>query len=290
MDLALATPAPAASQVRPFGDQLRAWRMRRRMSQMDLANEADISTRHLSFVETGRSAPSREMVLRLAERLEIPLRERNALLVAAGYAPMYRERPLDDPGLAVAKEAVQLILKSHEPFPALAVDRHWNMLAHNAVVPLLLARADPALLQPPVNVLRLSLHPRGLAPIIVNIGQWRHHLFERLRQQIQATGDTQLQALEQELRGYPMPQDADATRLEGEVLGIAVPLRLRSEAGELSFISTMTVFGTAVDITLQELALETFFPADAFTAQALRGLHAVGVRSREAQPTPYEYP
>ncbi len=290
MDLALATPAPAASQVRPFGDQLRAWRMRRRMSQMDLANEAAISTRHLSFVETGRSAPSREMVLRLAERLEIPLRERNALLVAAGYAPMYRERPLDDPGLAVAKEAVQLILKSHEPFPALAVDRHWNMLAHNAVVPLLLARADPALLQPPVNVLRLSLHPRGLAPIIVNIGQWRHHLFERLRQQIQATGDTQLQALEQELRGYPMPQDADTTRLEGEVLGIAVPLRLRSEAGELSFISTMTVFGTAVDITLQELALETFFPADAFTAQALRGLHAVGVRSREAQPTPYEYP
>ena len=270
MDLALATPAPAASRVRPFGDQLRAWRMRRRMSQMDLANEADISTRHLSFVETGRSAPSREMVLRLAERLEIPLRERNALLVAAGYAPMYRERPLDDPALAVAKEAVQLILKSHEPFPALAVDRHWNMLAHNAVVPLLLAGVDAALLQPPVNVLRLSLHPRGLAPVIVNIGQWRHHLFERLRQQIQATGDSQLQALEQELRGYPVPQDADATRLEGEVLGIAVPLRLRSEAGELSFISTMTVFGTAVDITMQELALETFFPADAFTAEALR--------------------
>ena len=274
MDLALATPAPAASQVRPFGDQLRAWRMRRRMSQMDLANEADISTRHLSFVETGRSAPSREMVLRLAERLEVPLRERNALLVAAGYAPMYRERPLDDPALAVAREAVQLILKSHEPFPALAVDRHWNMLAHNAVVPHLLARADPSLLQPPVNVLRLSLHPQGLAPAIVNIGQWRHHLFERLRQQIQATGDAKLQALEQELRGYPVPTDADATRLEGEVLGIAVPLRLRSAAGELSFISTMTVFGTAVDVTLQELALETFFPADAFTAQALRGLAA----------------
>ncbi|HEY0822610.1 MAG TPA: helix-turn-helix transcriptional regulator [Ramlibacter sp.] len=274
MDLALATPAPAASQVRPFGDQLRAWRMRRRMSQLELANEADISTRHLSFVETGRSAPSREMVLRLAERLEIPLRERNALLVAAGYAPMYRERPLDDPALAAAKEAVQLILTSHEPWPALAVDRHWNLLAHNAVVPHLLARADPALLRPPVNVLRLSLHPQGLAPVIVNIGQWRHHLFERLRQQIQATGDTRLQALERELRGYPLPEGGDATRLEGEVLGIAVPLRLRSEAGELSFISTMTVFGTAVDITLQELALETFFPADAFTAEALRKLAA----------------
>jgi transcriptional regulator with XRE-family HTH domain len=273
MDLALATPAPAASQVRTFGEHLRAWRLRRRMSQLDLAGEADISTRHLSFVETGRSAPSREMVLRLAERLEIPLRERNALLVAAGFAPMYRERPLDDPALAAAREAVQLILRSHEPYPALAVDRHWNLLAYNAVVPHLLAVVeDAALLQPPVNVLRLSLHPQGLAPRIVNIGQWRHHLFERLRQQIQATGDTTLQALEQELRGYPMPADADDTRLEGEVLGIVVPLRFRTPAGVLNLISTMTIFGTPVDVTLQELALETFFPADPFTAEVLRGL------------------
>lgn len=290
MDLALATPAPAASQVRPFGDQLRAWRMHRRMSQMDLANEADISTRHLSFVETGRSAPSREMVLRLAERLEVPLRERNALLVAAGYAPMYRERPLDDPALAVAKEAVQLILKSHEPFPALAVDRHWNMLAHNAVVPLLLAGVDAALLQPPVNVLRLSLHPQGLAPRIANIGQWRHHLFERLRQQVHATGDAKLQALEQELRGFPMPADADATRLEGEVLGIAVPLRFRTPAGVLNLISTTTIFGSPVDVTLQELALETFFPADAFTAQALRGLTRAPLGFAAGSPPAYDYP
>lgn len=290
MDLALATPAPAASQVRPFGDQLRAWRMRRRMSQMDLANEADISTRHLSFVETGRSAPSREMVLRLAERMEVPLRERNALLVAAGYAPMYRERPLDDPALAVAKEAVQLILKSHEPFPALAVDRHWNMLAHNAVVPLLLAGVDAALLQPPVNVLRLSLHPQGLAPQIANIGQWRHHLFERLRQQVHATGDAKLQALEQELRGFPMPADADATRLEGEVLGIAVPLRFRTPAGVLNLISTTTIFGSPVDVTLQELALETFFPADAFTAQALRGLARTPLGFASGSPPAYDYP
>jgi transcriptional regulator with XRE-family HTH domain len=272
MDLALATPAPVPSQARPFGEHLRAWRVRRRMSQLDLAGEADISTRHLSFVETGRSVPSREMVLRLAERLDIPLRERNALLVAAGYAPMYRERPLDDPALASAREAVQLILKSHEPYPALAVDRHWNLLAHNAVVPHLLAGVAAALLQAPVNVLRLSLHPQGLAPRIVNIGQWRHHLFERLRQQIQATGDATLQALEQELRGYPMPEDADATRLDGEVLGIAVPLRFRTPAGVLNLISTTTVFGTPVDITLQELALETFFPADAATAEALRAL------------------
>jgi len=272
MDLALATTAPAASRVRPFGEHLRAWRLRRRMSQLDLASAADISTRHLSFVETGRSVPSREMVLRLAERLDVPLRERNALLVAAGYAPMYRERPLSDPALAAAREAVQLILKSHEPFPALAVDRHWNLLAHNAVVPHLLAGVDAALMQPPVNVLRLSLHPQGLAPQIVNLGQWRHHLFERLRQQIQATGDTTLQALEQELRGYPVPAGADSTRLEGEVLGIAVPLRFRTPGGVLNLISTTTIFGTPVDVTLQELALETFFPADAATAAALRRL------------------
>jgi transcriptional regulator with XRE-family HTH domain len=272
MDIALA-PAPP-SQARSFGEHLRQWRQRRRMSQLDLAGEAAISTRHLSFVETGRSVPSREMVLRLAERLEIPLRERNALLVAAGYAPMYRERPLDDAALAPAREAVQLILKSHEPYPALAVDRHWNLLAHNAMVPHLLARADASLLQGTVNVLRLSLHPRGLAPHIVNLGQWRHHLFKRLRQQIQVTGDRALVALEEELRAYPTPDDADAHRIDGEVLGIAMPLRFRAADGSvLSFISTTTIFGTPVDVTLQELALETFFPADDFTAAALRALN-----------------
>jgi transcriptional regulator with XRE-family HTH domain len=273
MDPALASPVPAASRVRPFGDHLRDWRQRRRMSQLDLAGEADVSTRHLSFVETGRSVPSRELVLRLAERLEIPLRERNTLLVAAGYAPMYRERPLDDPALAAARQAVHLILRSHEPYPALAVDRHWNLLAHNAMVPHLMARADPSLLQGTVNVLRLSLHPQGLAPHIVNLGQWRRHLFERLRQQIQATGDPTLQALQEELRGYPVPAGAEATRLDGEVLGIAMPLRLRRvDGGVLGFISTTTIFGTPVDVTLQELALETFFPADETTAQALRAL------------------
>lgn len=272
MDIRVAPPAPPG-RMRPFGEHLREWRQRRRMSQLELAGEADISTRHLSFVETGRSVPSREMVLRLAERLEIPLRERNALLVAAGYAPMYRERPLDDPALAAAREAVQLILRSHEPYPALAVDRHWNLLAANAMVSHLLAGVDPELLRPPVNVLRLSLHPRGVAPRIVNLGQWRHHLFERLRQQVQATGDTELQALEQELRAYPVPPEAQAPRLAGEVLGIAMPLQLRGATGEvLSLISTVTVFGTPVDVTLQELALETFFPADEATARALRAL------------------
>ncbi|MES2939052.1 MAG: helix-turn-helix transcriptional regulator [Pseudomonadota bacterium] len=268
------TLAPHRGMPPAFGEQLRSWRQRRRLSQLDLAHEADISTRHLSFVETGRSAPSREMVLRLAERLSVPLRERNAMLVAAGYAPMYRERPLSDPALAAAREAVELILKSHEPFPALAVDRHWNLVAANAMVPHLMAGADPLLLQGQINVVRLSLHPQGLAPRIVNLRQWREHLLERLHQQVQATGDAQLAALAEELRGYPVPDDASHAQLEGELLGVAMPLQFRTPGGVLSFISTTTVFGTPADVTLQELALETFFPADAFTRDALRRLAA----------------
>jgi hypothetical protein len=186
---------------------------------------------------------------------------------------MYRERPLEDPALAPAREAVQLILRSHEPYPALAVDRHWNLVAHNAMVPHLLAGADASLLQAPVNVLRLSLHPLGLATRIDNLRQWRGHIFERLRQQIAATGDQQLAALLEELRGYP-EGDAEAPHLEGEMLGVAMPFRFRTPGSVLSFISTTTVFGTPVDITLQELALETFFPADAATAEALRALAA----------------
>jgi len=187
--------APRRTSPRPFGDHLRHWRQQRRLSQFELAHEAEISTRHLSFVETGRSVPSREMVLRLVARLEVPLRERNALLVAAGYAPMYRDRPLDDPELSTARRAVELILRSHEPYPALAVNRHWNLVSHNAMVPLLMGAAEHSLMQPPVNVMRLSLHPRGLAPQILNLRQWRTHLLERLRQQIAATADPVLVAL-----------------------------------------------------------------------------------------------
>ncbi|RZJ24905.1 MAG: XRE family transcriptional regulator [Haliea sp.] len=260
-------PAPQA-----FGDHLRHWRQHRRLSQLDLASEADISTRHLSFVETGRSVPSREMVIRLSERLDIPLRERNTLLVAAGYAPMYRERALSDPALASARQAVELILKSHEPYPALALDRHWNIVAHNRMVPMLLAGADASLLQAPVNVLRLSLHPQGLAPKIANLAQWRNHLFERLRQQIAATADPQLVDLLAELRAYPGDDGPESLHLEGEHLGVAMPFRFSTPAGVLSFISTTTIFGTPVDVTLQELAMETFFPADDFTAQALRAM------------------
>lgn len=254
-----------------FGDHLRHWRQHRRLSQLDLADEAAISTRHLSFMETGRAVPSREMVLRLTERLGIPLRERNTLLMAAGYAPMYRERGLDDPALRSAREAVELILKGHEPYPALAVDRHWNLVSYNAVVPRLMAMADPSQLQAPVNVLRLSLHPQGLAPMIANLGQWRQHLFERLRQQIAATADPVLTSLLEELRGYPAPSGPDQ-HLEGEHPGVVMPFRLNTPHGMLSFISTITIFGTPVDVTLQELALETFFPADDFTRAALHEL------------------
>jgi transcriptional regulator with XRE-family HTH domain len=255
-----------------FGAHLRHWRQHRRLSQLDLAHEADISTRHLSFVETGRSVPSREMVLRLAERLDVPLRERNALLVAAGYAPMYRERPLADPALVPARQAVELILKSHEPYPALAVDRHWNLLAANRMLPHLLAGADPSLVQGSVNVLRLSLHPLGLASSILNLGQWRKHLFERLRQQINATGDATLADLLEELRSYPVPAGAGDTHLDGEHVGVVMPFLFKTGGKVLSFISTTTVFGSPVDVTLQELALETFFPADAATGEILRQL------------------
>jgi transcriptional regulator with XRE-family HTH domain len=259
----------------PFGAHLRHWRTHRRLSQLDLAQEAEVSTRHLSYVETGRAAPSREMVLRLAERLEVPLRERNALLVAAGFAPMYRQRSLDDPAMAAARRAVDLVLKGHEPFPALAVDRHWNLVAHNAMVPLLMEGVAPELLQPPINVLRLSLHPDGVAPRIANLAQWRTHLLERLQQQIAATGDTVLQALHDELEAYPPPAVShDAPVIDTALSAVAVPFQVVMPSGVLSFISTITIFGTPVDVTLQELAVESFFPADEQTAAALTALAA----------------
>lgn len=254
-----------------FGDHLRTWRQQRHLSQLELADEADISTRHVSFMETGRTNPSRDMVLRLCERLAIPLRERNALLVAAGYAPMYRERALDDPALAAARQAVELVLKGHEPCPAIALDRCWNVVATNrAAQALLAAHVSPELLAPPVNVFRLSLHPQGLAPRIANLAQWRAHLFERLRQQIQATADPALIALQAELLQYPAPPESDALVLAGEMLGVVMPFCFESVHGMLSLISTTTIFGTPVDVTLQELAVESFFPADDFTAQVLR--------------------
>jgi transcriptional regulator with XRE-family HTH domain len=263
------------------GSLIRDWRQLRRLSQLDLALEAEISQKHLSFLESGRSQPSRDMVLLLCEHLGVPLRERNALLLAAGYAPVYLERTLEDPGLQAAKAAIDLVLKGHEPYPALAVDRHWTLLAANAAVaPLLGLIADADLLRPPVNVLRLSLHPAGLAPLIANLGEWRMHLLARLRQQIRATADPVLADLLAELLTYPAPvqpaRKGHALEVEAEP-AIVVPLQLQLGETVLSLISTTTVFGTPVDITLSELALETFFPADAATGEALRALAAQSV-------------
>jgi transcriptional regulator with XRE-family HTH domain len=270
---ALTTPARNAIPS-PFGERLRHWRQRRRLSQLDLAHVADVSTRHLSYVETGRASPSRDMVLRLVDRLEVPLRERNALLESAGFAPMYRERPLEAPDMAPAREAVQRILECHEPWPALAMDRHWNLLMANRMVAPLMAGAAPALVQGTINVLRLSLHPEGLAPRIANLRQWREHLFERLRQQIHATGDETLAALLAELQGYPDSFGSEAVSLPGEHHGVLMPFQFHTDHGVLNLVSTTTVFGSPVDITLQELALETFFPADDASADLLRALAA----------------
>ncbi len=255
-------------QTQPVGNLLRDWRRRRRLSQLDLACEAEISTRHLSFLETGRSLPSREMVLHLAEQLAIPLRERNALLIAAGYAPVFSQKPLEDPSLQAARKAVELILAGHEPYPALAIDRHWTLVTANRAIPPLLAGAEPSLLEPPVNVLRLSLHPQGLAPRIVNLAQWRAHLHARLRRQIDATADPILAELLNELSGYPMPSE-NKNKDDNDYAGVAVPFQLATEGGVLSFLSTTTIFGTPVDITLSELAVESFFPADAATSETL---------------------
>jgi transcriptional regulator with XRE-family HTH domain len=252
--------------LRSVGEQLRDWRQRRHLSQLDLAGLADISSRHLSFVETGRSVPSRAMLLRLSDRLEVPLRERNSLFVAAGYAPVYSERRIDDPALQEARKAIALLLRGHEPYPALAVDRHWTLQAANRALAPFLKGVAPALLEPPVNVLRLSLHPEGVAPRILNLGQWRAHLLQRLQQQIAATGDPKLEALHAELATYPAPDHQETPHPNA----VVVPMRMRSEVGELSFLSTTTVFGTPVEVTLSELAIESFFPADARTAKVLR--------------------
>jgi transcriptional regulator with XRE-family HTH domain len=252
-----------------IGDQLRMWRQRRHLSQLDLACEADISARHVSFLETGRSLPSREMLLRLAERLAIPLRERNPLLLSAGFAPVYSERKLDDPALKQAKRAIELVIGGHEPYPALAIDRHWSLVAANSVVRSLLGEVAPRLLEPPMNVLRLALHPEGLAPRVENFGEWRWHLLSRLRHQIETTADPVLVELLAELESYPA---SGSTHHEGQVEdygGVLVPLRLRTEQGVLSFFSTTTVFGTPLDITLAELAIESMFPADPQTAELL---------------------
>lgn len=258
-----------------FGGQLKTWRQRRRRSQLDFALDAAISQKHLSFIETGRAKPSREMVIRLAECLEIPLRERNTLLLAAGYAPVYSARSFDDASLAEARAAIKRILESQEPFPALAIDRHWNMVAANrAVAPLLAAVRKPELIAGNFNVLRVSLHPEGIAPNIVNLAAWRRHLLERLRQQIAVTADPVLIELLGELKSYPSaghPSDKQNETPDGEATtnAVFITLRYATPAGQLALFSTTTIFGTPVDVTLSEIAIESFFPADRATRDIL---------------------
>jgi transcriptional regulator with XRE-family HTH domain len=257
------------------GAHLREWRQRRRLSQLDLACEADISTRHLSFVETGRATPSREMILHLAEQLDVPMRERNVLLVAAGYAPVFPERSLAAPELDAARAAIDLLLQGHKPYPAFALDRHWNVVAGNAALPQLYEGVDRTLLTPPINVMRLSLHPGGLAPRILNLAEWRAHLLGRLRRQIELTADPGLIALLAEVTDYG---GGAPTQRSGDVhpaRDMVIPLRVRIAAGTVSFFTTTMVFGTPVEVTLSELAVESFFPADAETAAIVRQLSSL---------------
>ena len=250
------------------GHLLRDWRLRRRLSQLDLAVEAGVSARHVSFVETGRSRPSAEMVMQLAEHLEVPLRDRNALLLAAGYAPAFAQHDLDDPEMGPVREALERLLRGHEPYPAVVVDRHWGLVAANRPVAKLTAGVAPHLMEPPVNVLRLSLHPDGLAPRILNLGEWRAHLLDRLARQAVVSGDPALFALHEELAALPGAEPGQGVDLETSE--IAVPLRLGVEGEELAFISTATSFGTAIEVTVSELAIESLFPADEATARFLR--------------------
>jgi transcriptional regulator with XRE-family HTH domain len=240
---------------------------------MELALEAEVSTRHLSFVETGRSKPSRDMVVKLAEHLDVPLRERNELLLAAGYAPAYPETSLEDAEMGQVREVISRLLAAHEPYPAVAVDRRWELVDGNAGVPLITAGAAAHLLEPPINALRLSLHPEGMASRIVNLAEWRGHVLGRLRREVGVTQDPQLRSLLAELEAYPGDEPDGGTPFTQPGPGeIVVPLRLRHESGELAFMSTITTFGTPLDITLSELSIEAFFPADAHTTAVLRAL------------------
>jgi transcriptional regulator with XRE-family HTH domain len=260
--------APAPAQRAPIGELLRSWRRRRSLSQLELALEADVSSRHVSFLETGRARPSREMVLRLADHLDIPLRERNRLLLAAGYAPLYVERSLEEPEMAPVHQALDRFLRAHEPYPAIVIDRHHNLVSANDALGGLTEGVAPELLEPPANALRVALHPRGMAPRTLNLPEWSAHLLHRLRREAALTADPELRRLHDELAAYP-GVCLDPPREDGAAGGIVVPLRLRNADRELAFFSTVSTFGSPVDITLDELMIEAFYPANAATAAYL---------------------
>jgi len=248
--------------VYTVGELLRQWRQRRGLSQLDLAIAADVSARHVSLVETGKSKPSADMVLRLAERLDVPLRDRNRLLLAAGFAPRYAERPLDDTALVAAHDALRRVLRAHEPYPALVFDRRWNIVMTNGAVDPFFARVAPDLLRPPVNLLRLGLDPRGLAAMVVNLADVRAMFRTRITRQLATAPDPELTALYEELLA-PEPDDSPSQRIDADVV---LPMILRIHGRELRLFSTITTFGTPMDITLDEVAIESYYPADAESA------------------------
>ncbi|CAL9277156.1 helix-turn-helix domain-containing protein [Streptomyces sp. SudanB5_2050] len=260
---------PTAQGVGPL---LRAWRERRRVSQLELALRADSSARHISFIETGRSRPSEEMVLRLAEHLDVPVRERNALLLAAGYAPHYPETPLDDPALDALREGMERLIRGYEPYPALVVDATYRVLAANRGILMLLDGLPEHLLQPPVNAMRLTLHPEGLAPRIRNLREWRGHLLEQMRRQIALHRSEPLRALYEEVAAYPVPESGAGEEPAEPVPYFALPMQIEHEGRTLSFISSISTFNTPMDVTVAELAIETLLPADPATVKYLHTL------------------
>lgn len=266
-----AAAAPAGQGVGPL---LRAWRERRRVSQLELALRADSSARHISFVETGRSRPSEEMVLRLAEHLDVPVRERNSLLLAAGYAPRYSETPLDDPALGALREGLERLIQGYEPYPALVVDATYTVVAANRGITMLLDGVPESLLQPPLNAMRLTLHPEGMAPRIRNLGEWRGHLLAQMERQIALHRSEPLRALFEEVAAYPAPETLDDGEQPADsVPYFALPMRIEHDGRVLSFVSSISTFNTPMDVTVSELAIETFLPADPATAKYL---HALG--------------
>jgi transcriptional regulator with XRE-family HTH domain len=257
-----------AAAPAPIGEMLRSWRRRRSLSQLELSLNAGVSSRHLSFLETGRARPSREMVLHLAQELQVPARERNSLLLAAGFAPLHTERSLEEPEMAIVRQAIDRFLRAHEPYPALVIDRYHDLLASNDALELLLEGVAPDLLVPPANVLRIALHPHGLASRTLNLPEWSANLMQRLHREVQMTADPRLKSLHEELAGYPgVELTSPQSHLQGS--DIVLALRLRDGDGELAFFSTISTFGTAIDITLEELSIEAFYPANAHTANRL---------------------
>ncbi|MFB8771596.1 helix-turn-helix domain-containing protein [Streptomyces broussonetiae] len=274
--MSTATPARAASAAAPadqgVGPLLRAWREQRRISQLELALRADSSARHISFIETGRSRPSEEMVLRLAEHLDVPVRERNALLLAAGYAPRFPETPLDDPALDAVRAGMERLIQGYEPYPALVVDATYNVLAANRGITMLLAEVPESLLGPPLNAMRLTLHPEGLAPRIRNLREWRGHLLAQMERQIALRRSEALRALHDEVAAYPVPESASDAEPVDPVPYFALPLLIEHEGRTLSFVSSISTFNTPMDVTVAELAIETLLPADPATVKYLHSL------------------